>query len=713
MALQSERRRGKRAYEREERLHFWKHERIEHSMPHLFDLHWQLDTLRKHMEDALHEAIEDANAPGMRYRAANGELRSLQGENYRYTFRLQAFWEPQDETPVKIQIDPHDPEHIIDGTIIETDGAVLHLATEAPLPSHVLSGILLYEDTNWLLQQLLSAIKTVRETSAQMGAKTFGVIDGLEGNAGKDTMQTSLSTFTPDKDQQQALWRGRFCEILRLIGPPGTGKTRTLTALAWYYLRQGMTVLLLSQTNVAVDNAVMSLQTLCQETGHVDWISGHRIVRVGNVRDLDAERYRDVIHASIVDQELGVLADERDALKMEERALISEKAEREQERNQMREDLNQGNGEINTIEQQIEWLNHRRDAIKDRLKDIEREQRLVKERVASEADLIATTLTSVYTSPYLKGRYFDCVILDEASMASLPAVLVAATHATQHVAIIGDPLQFAPIAGLHNTKKYPKAAQWLGTDLFSYLKITVEQARQGKKQAVFLSQQSQMDPDIARAVSQYIYQGQLKNRERQGYVRPAFDPLPESAWIVVDTSDAPPAACCTQRPANGKSKFNDYHVQCVLQLIKAIIASEALPFEPGQPQIGIVTPYAPQARKIREALQQQGLDHHARVGTIFAFQGREFEIVIVDLVESPGTPIPRFTSDIWGRDDVATPATRLINVAHSRARSKLIYVTNVEYHRRQSGKNHVLLQFINDAVASGRLASHDLFLCGD
>lgn len=104
----------------------------------------------------------------------------------------------------------------------------------------------------------------------------------------------------------------------------------------------------------------------------------------------------------------------------------------------------------------------------------------------------------------------------------------------------------------------------------------------------------------------------------------------------------------------------------------------------------------------------EGLDQHARVGTIFAVQGREFEIVIVDLVESPGTPIPRFASDIWGRDDVPTPATRLINVAHSRARSKLIYVTNVDYHRRYSNKNHVLLQFINDAVASGRLASRDL-----
>ncbi len=667
------------------------------------------------MKDALHEAIEDANAFSIRYQATDGELRSEHGESYRYTFHLQTPWVPQDETRVKIQIDPHHPERVIEGIVIETDGAVLHLATEAPVPSQALPFLWVYEDTSWLLQQLLSAITSIRETSAQMGAKTFGLIDGIDEETGKGRTQMSIGTFTPDEDQQKALWRGRFCEILRLIGPPGTGKTRTLAALAWYYLRQGMSVLLLSHTNVAVDNAVVNLQSLCQETGHTDWISEHRIVRVGNVKDLDTDRYRDVLHTSIVDQELGALAEERDTLKMEGRTLITEKAnaeqtltQKQQQRNQATADLNQGDAEVSALEQRIEWIDHRRDEIKDHLGDIEREQRLVKERVASEADLIATTLTSVYTSPYLKGRYFDCVILDEASMAPLPAVLVVATRAMQRMAVIGDPLQLAPIAGLHNAKKYSKAAQWLGIDLFSYLKITVQHASHGEKQAVFLSQQSRMDPDIARAVSQYIYQGQLKNRERPGYVRPAFDPLLESAWIVVDTSDAPSTECCTQRPANGKSKFNDYHVQCVVHLVSTIIASGALTHEAGQPQIGIVTPYAPQARKIREALQQQKLDQYARVGTIFAFQGREFEIVIVDLVESPGTTIPRFTSDIWGRDDIPTPATRLINVAHSRARSKLIYVANADYHRRQSSKNHVLLQFINDAVASGRLASNDL-----
>lgn len=104
-----------------------------------------------------------------------------------------------------------------------------------------------------------------------------------------------------------------------------------------------------------------------------------------------------------------------------------------------------------------------------------------------------------------------------------------------------------------------------------------------------------------------------------------------------------------------------------------------------------------------------------RVGTIHAFQGREFVAVIVDFVEAPPEDkkeqpiIPRFTSDIWGHKGIATQATRLINVAHSRAREKLIYVVNVQYHRDHSSEQHVLMQFINAGIQSAYIASHELW----
>ncbi len=921
MAFDSEHARGKRADRPEEHLHSWGRGWIEHPTPQLIDLHAELEKIRKLMEEAIREAIEDANAPRTRYKARNGELRSARGASYRYDFLLEKLWEAKDDTPVKIQIDPSDPKRVIDGTVIETDGTVISLATEIPLPEQALQLITLYEDTSWLLQKLLNAVTVLQETPSQMGAKTFGVVPCIDGEHGAGKLLNKIGSFVPDDDQRKALWRGLYCDMLRLIGPPGAGKTKTLAALAWYYLRQGMKVLLLAHTNVAVDNAVASLQELCRNTKHADWLSKHRIVRLGNARDLDAEIYRDVLHGAIVDQELSGLAVARDALKQkdgqisEERAGLEQvlmhkkkawkslrrpivrrledveaalsevdarieeirfnieqeikarqeeranaqhalapleiseeqqttrfkeiqgyqqevshelasiqqevanvegmnrlqrffyirqrtfspeevtrrsqvlgfvaqgkynlgeektyarrlhevigglgqtlqglkkaldeiqfkkiepqviieranqreaelqkilvehpnayyrnlRAQHEQERDRIATELSQGESEISTIEQRIEQIRDRRNEIRERLEEIERESRLVKEQVAANADLIATTLTGVYTSPYLIGRYFDCVIIDEASMAALPVILVVAARATQHVNIIGDPFQLAPITGLNDERKYPNAREWLGTDLFSYLEISLEHAERGEKQTVFLSQQSRMDPDIARAVSEYIYQGRLKNRERPGYIRPAIGPLPEKAWIVVDTSDE--QACQFDRPANRRSKYNQYHIHCDLRAVQRLLDSMPEVMRANQPCIGIITPYAPQARKIRAAVSERGWDRYVRVGTIHAFQGREFMAVILDLVEAPPADkeeapiIPRFTSDVWGHRGIATPATRLINVAHSRARVKLIYVANVQYHREHSSEQHVLLKFINDGVASGRIASHEL-----
>jgi hypothetical protein len=920
MAAESERTRGKRGYYQEERLHFGR-ERIEHPTPLLGDLHPELECIRKHMEEAIREAIEDANSPHTRYRVRNGELRRAQGGMYHYDYHLETLWEINDDTRIKLQVDPHDPGKVVDGTAIETDGVVISLATETSLTEQALQGITIYEDKSWLLQKLLDAVVALQETHSQMGAKTFGIVACVDGEPRSGKPPKKFGRFIPDDDQHKAIEYGLQRDVLRLIGPPGAGKTKTLAAPAWNYLRQGKKVLLLSHTNDAVDNAVKSLQELCRDTKHANWLSQHRIVRIGNSMDLDTESYRDVLHGVIVDQELGWLTAKSDALKQEDGQMIEEqaqlkqtlehkkkvwksqrrplvrrlegveaqlskvdaliegrrasieqeikakqrqradtqqvlkpletrvakiskryeeeqrrqqevsrelgslqqevanvegmnrlqrflytrqrtlspeevrsrshvpgfvaqgkytleaektyarwlseviggigqmlqglkkeldeiqlkkiepqviierthqqeaelrknlvehpnayyrnlRAQHEQERDQIAAELNAGESEISSLEQRIEQIRMRRMSIRESLQEIERERRLVKEQVAAKADLIAATLTSVYTSPYLKGRYFDCVIIDEASMAALPVLLIAAARATEHVMIIGDPLQLAPITGLNKERKYSMAREWLGTDIFSHLQITLEQAERGEKQTVFLSQQSRMDPDIARPVSEYIYQGMLKNRERPGYHRQALEPLPEKAWLVVDTSDEP--ACQFERPANKRSKYNEYHLRCDLQIVQRLLDSMPDTMRANHPCIGIITPYAPQARKIRATVFERGWDRFVRVGTIHAFQGREYIAVVVDFVEAPPADkdeapiIPRFTSDVWGHRGIATPATRLINVAHSRAREKLIYVANVQYHREHSSEQHVLLKFINDGVASGRIASHEL-----
>ncbi len=72
-----------------------------------------------------------------------------------------------------------------------------------------------------------------------------------------------------------------------------------------------------------------------------------------------------------------------------------------------------------------------------------------------------------------------------------------------------------------------------------------------------------------------------------------------------------------------------------------------------------------------------------RVGTVHKFQGLEFDVVIFDTVESPDI-CPRIDFIAGGK---ATEALRLINVAVTRARHKLIIVANAQ---------HILKAHFND-----------------
>lgn len=78
--------------------------------------------------------------------------------------------------------------------------------------------------------------------------------------------------------------------------------------------------------------------------------------------------------------------------------------------------------------------------------------------------------------------------------------------------------------------------------------------------------------------------------------------------------------------------------------------------------IAVITPYHAQVRLLRELLRQplaQGLD----LGTVDSFQGREKEVILVDLVRSNERGELGFLQD-----------TRRMNVALTRARRLLIVI---------------------------------------
>ena len=233
--------------------------------------------------EAVREAIVDSQQNHQRYRAVQGQPQTTRSGNRTYTFQLEDDWEPRANTEIQIELDTGNPEHTITGTILSTHNRSITLVTERPLPLTSLTKITIFEATVWLLERLLSALHLLQEqgeTSAQMGAKTFGLLPCHEAQVRR---RAHIATFFPDANQTHAIEVGMASERLILVGPPGTGKTSVQCALILEHLLAGRTILLATPTHVALDNAMKRLKQYCEQSGNAAFIKKHQVVRIGFV----------------------------------------------------------------------------------------------------------------------------------------------------------------------------------------------------------------------------------------------------------------------------------------------------------------------------------------------------------------------------------------------------------------------------------------------
>jgi AAA domain len=112
-----------------------------------------------------------------------------------------------------------------------------------------------------------------------------------------------------------------------------------------------------------------------------------------------------------------------------------------------------GHRELDAIDKALARIDHRLEAIG--------------QTVIADARVVATTLIRVCLWNELHDRRFDTVILDEASMAPIPALWIAARLADANVVVVGDLGQRPPIT----QSDHPLAGKWLGQDIFNASRV--------------------------------------------------------------------------------------------------------------------------------------------------------------------------------------------------------------------------------------------------
>jgi RecA/RadA recombinase len=282
--------------------------------------------------------------------------------------------------------------------------------------------------------------------------------------------------------------------------------------------------------------------------------------------------------------------------------------------------------------------------------------------IIRQAQLIATTLARLRTSKALMDGPYDVVLVDEVGAATLPEILFAVSRAQRGAVLLGDFLQLGPVVRKEVTEaRRADVQRWFGRDVFELCGIATPEEAEQSDGCTALDVQHRFGPEIMRLANAIAYEGMLK---AGASVRGHADDDPEIVLIDVDgLGDI--AEVRAPGPRNGGwwpagallgQVLADYH-------------------KSRGERTGIVTPYKAQVEATLEALRDQeaASTDVTEVGTVHRFQGREFPIVVFDLVEdSAGTRWMAQASSRGGK--FGRDGLRLFTVAITRAQARLYIV---------------------------------------
>jgi superfamily I DNA and/or RNA helicase len=191
-------------------------------------------------------------------------------------------------------------------------------------------------------------------------------------------------------------------------------------------------------------------------------------------------------------------------------------------------------------------------------------------------------------------------------------------------------------------------------------------------------------PDISAVANELIYDRILTDGPGTDDDS-ALDSWYRSDWghdspvLLADTASTDGWVTSVSR-GDKASRLNFLSATACADLAEQLLRSDRPELTPGAPaRILIVSPYRPHAKLVELLLREGGLTGEVRAGTAHTFQGSEAEIVILDLVnDEPHWRVNLFTP---GFDE---SSRRLLNVALTRARRRLIVVGDFDYNGRLS-----------------------------
>lgn len=243
-----------------------------------------------------------------------------------------------------------------------------------------------------------------------------------------------------------------------------------------------------------------------------------------------------------------------------------------------------------------------------------------------------TTAATCQTSLDLRNdsrKVFDLVVIDEAARAN-PLDMFIPMSMGKKIVLVGDHKQLPHVLEpdvlkiIIDDPKFndlPEIEKSLFERLFGMF------LKGQKPKAILLTHQFRMHPEICKFVSDAFYEGQLKTSEK---ITPELRSSPEEinngrALTFVNIPISRGAE------THGVSKSRRIEVEMISKDVKKILEIDK------EASVGVITFYAAQATKIKQSIEMllnSEEMNRVEIGTVDAFQGKEFDYVLLSCVRS-------------------------------------------------------------------------------
>ncbi|GDX11419.1 hypothetical protein LBMAG57_31910 [Verrucomicrobiota bacterium] len=142
------------------------------------------------------------------------------------------------------------------------------------------------------------------------------------------------------------------------------------------------------------------------------------------------------------------------------------------------------------------------------------------------------------------------------------------------------------------------------------------------------------------------------------------------------------------------------HALAIRNLVLHLRDADSIKDERGRGTVGLCTPYAAQAKLLREVLKSHGLEKVVRASTAHGFQGDERSILVLDLVDSIGE---RNVGLFLQANQLEDTGAKLQNVALSRGKEAIIIVANLTFLDAKLPGDAILRGLLHDLQRAGRI----------